>query len=157
MSLLAGAARVLYLLALSVWLGTVVFMSLVVAPTLFLSLPVEEAGRAVSALFPIYYRVGAGSGVVLLLTALTLRRVTRRSPWTLVSVLAATMLTATVYAGLVVQPRAQALRLQLHQVDVPDRVKAEFDDLHHRAVQLNGAVLVGGLAIAVITGVTLRP
>jgi preprotein translocase subunit SecY len=151
--------RILFLLALIVWLGEVLFLSFVAAPTMFRIFSVEEAGRAVGALFPIYYKVGAVSGALLLVTALILRAgATGRMRWTVVAVVVAVMLVATLYAGLVIQPRAQALRPQLHQAGgAPAGVKAEFDSLHRLAVQLNGVVLLGGVAVAVLTAIGLKP
>jgi hypothetical protein len=154
---MATAARVVYLLALIVWLGEVVCLSFFVAPTLFRNFAVEEAGRAVSVLFPVYYRVGAAAGVVLLLSALVLRILAPARAWSRVAVVVALMLAATLYAGWVVQPRAQTLRLQLHDTAASPALKQEFDRMHRLAVQLNGAVLIGGLAVAVITALRLKP
>ncbi|MEO8604999.1 MAG: DUF4149 domain-containing protein, partial [bacterium] len=55
----------LYLLALGIWLGAVVCVSFVVAPALFGNLPVEQAGAAMSLIFPDYYALGYGAGAVL--------------------------------------------------------------------------------------------
>lgn len=155
---MSAAARVAFLLALIVWLGEVLFLSLVVAPILFQTFPVEEAGRVVSALFPIYYKVGATCGIVLLVATLTLRGIgADRRLWTVTAGVVGIMLVATLYAAAIVQPRAQELRPQLHQTDVPPAVKAEFDVLHRRAVQLNSVVLIGGLAVAAGAAVKLRP
>jgi len=151
------AARLVYLLALIVWVGEVICLSFFVAPTLFRSFAVEEAGRAVSVLFPVYYRVGAVAGAVLLSSTLVLRSLAVSRSWTIVAVVVAGMLAATLYAGWVVQPRAQVLRPQLHEAaGAPPDVKAEFDRLHRLAVQLNGAVLLGGIAVTVITALHLK-
>ena len=45
----------------------------------------------------------------------------------------------------------------MHQADAPPAVKEEFDSLHRLAVQLNGVVLLGGVAIAVIAALKLKP
>jgi uncharacterized membrane protein len=47
--------KFLYLAALVVWLGEVVFFSFVAAPAAFRTLPTPEAGRVVGAIFPLYY------------------------------------------------------------------------------------------------------
>jgi uncharacterized membrane protein len=151
------AARVLYLLALVVWLGEVLFLSFVVAPALFTTFPVEEAGRAVGTLFPIYYKIGYVSGAVMLVAALVLRTVASGRAWALVAGVVAVMLVVTLYAGIVIEPRARALRPELHAASVAPAVKEEFDRLHRRAVQLNGIVLLGGLAVAVISALQLKP
>jgi uncharacterized membrane protein len=142
----------LYLLALIVWLGETVFLSLVVAPSIFASFPVEEAGRVMSALFPAYYRVGAVCGVVLVVAALALWRWTAAGGgrWGLSAALAAIMLAAVLYAGLAIQPRVRELRDQRHRPDAPADVEIEFDRLHRLSVQLNGVVLAGGLVLSLL-------
>jgi hypothetical protein len=49
------------------------------------------------------------------------------------------------------------LRPQIHEETTAPAVKEEFHRLHRLAVNLNGLVLVCGLAISVITAVRLRP
>jgi len=148
----------LYLAALIVWVGEVVFFSFVVAPALFRTLPTGDAGRAVGAVFPIYYRLGSICGAVLLLTSLfLLSGAAARGWWALNSTLAAIMLASTLYAGLVVQPRATELRPQIHDPAAPAAAKEEFDRLHRVAVQLNGVVLLGGIVASIITATALRP
>src|SRR5437773_12582167 len=69
---MTAALRFVHLLALGLWLGSVVFFSLVAAPGLFGALPRDAAGRAVSAIFPRYYAFGAACGVTALLSGLLL-------------------------------------------------------------------------------------
>jgi uncharacterized membrane protein len=148
----------LYLLALIVWVGEVVFFSFVVAPAMFRTFPTADAGRAVGAVFPIYYQLGYVCGAVVLLTsALLLRGATARAWWGVNAGLAALMLAATLYAGVIIQPRASALRPQIHDPTAPPAAKEEFDRLHRLAVQLNGVVLLGGIAISIITAAALQP
>jgi len=148
----------LYLLALIVWVGQVVFFSFVAAPALFRTLSTVEAGRAVGAIFPTYYRLAFACLTILLLgDVLFVVTGTSRAWWTASTCLAAAALGATLYAGIVVQPRATALRPQLHAPEAPPHVRAEFDRLHRLAVQLNGAALVCGLAISAVTAATLKP
>jgi len=150
--------RWLYLMALIVWVGEIVFFSFVVAPGLFRTFPVAEAGRAVGAVFPTYYRIGYACGMLLLVTSVLVGGGAAAGGWWRVnSGVAAVMLAATLYAGVGIQPRAAALRPQLHAPETPPSVQEEFDRLHRRAVQLNGAVLLGGLLVSVITAATWRP
>jgi uncharacterized membrane protein len=148
----------LYLLALIVWVGEVVFFSLVVAPAMFRAFPTADAGRAVGAIFPTYYRLGYLCGTVLVVTSFVLMTTaTARMRWGATTALGVLMLAATLYAGLAIQPHATALRPQLHDPATPQAVKDEFTHLHRRAVQLNGVVLVGGVVVSVITATALRP
>jgi len=153
-----GFAKWLYLAALAVWLGSIVFFSFFVAPTVFRTLPTDEAGRVVGTIFPNYYRLGYICGLLLLLTSLVLWRgaSTAAAGWVATSALAAVMLLLTLYAGLVIQPRAHALRAQLSDPAAP-AAKEEFDALHRRAVQANAAGLIGGLIVTGLTAASLRP
>ena len=69
-----GFVTWLYLMALIVWVGEVVFFSFVVAPAVFRTFPppAVEAGRVIGAIFPTYYRIGYACGAVLLVTTLVL-------------------------------------------------------------------------------------
>lgn len=148
----------LYLMALIVWLGEVVFFSFVGAPSVFRALPPAEAGRVVSTIFPIYYRIGYVCGAVLLIASVVvLMSASARGWWGLTAVLTAIMLGATLYAGVIVQPRAAALRPQIHDAAAPPTIKEEFDRLHRLAVQLNVVVLLCGVVVSCITAATLRP
>jgi hypothetical protein len=52
--------------ALGLWLGSIVFFSLIAAPALFDELGEERAGDAVNVVFPKYYAFGVGMGAVAL-------------------------------------------------------------------------------------------
>ncbi len=147
-----------YLLALAIWVGEIVFFSFVVAPTVFRTLGTAEAGRIVGAIFPKYYWVGTACGVLALIgvTGQWLRG--GGWVWTVVGGLLIIMLGATLYAGRVVQPRAAALREAMHagsSVIDEHPSKPEFDRLHRQAVQLNVLVLVCGVIAWGATGLAL--
>lgn len=147
----------LYILALAVWLGETIFLSFVVAPTVFSSFP-QDAGRIMSALFPWYYRIGYACGALLLVSSFTLWRSGTGGARGLFPVsVAALMLAAVLYAGIVIQPRARELRLEIHGANPSASAKMEFDRLHRRSVQLNSVVLVGGLAMAAAIAAKLKP
>jgi uncharacterized membrane protein len=150
------AVKLVHLLAGVVWVGGVVFFSFVAAPRLFQTLPREEAGRAVSAIFPTYYMLGYVCGTLLIVTALVLFAAGRNRRWLVSGVVGAVMLGSSLYAGMVVQPRAHALRSQLAVTAADAPVHADFDRLHRLAVQLNGVVLIGGLLITGIAAGSIR-
>ena len=139
-------AKVLFWLALIVWLGAIVLFSFVVAPGIFGALPRESAGQVVGALFPRYYALGALAGAVGLGAAVVLWRAAASPAWVAVSCMLALMLGATLYAGGIVEPRARALRPVLYQANVDPGARAEFDRLHRLAVRLNAAVMLLGVA-----------
>jgi uncharacterized membrane protein len=149
--------KAIFWLALVVWLGEVVFFSFVVAPSVFGAVPQETAGQVIGAIFPRYYALGAVAGAAALASALVLRGGTSATgAWSVVVVMLALMLAATLYAGRGIQPRAQALRSRLHETTVDPAVRAEFDRLHRRAVQLNGGVLLLGIATVCVAAASLQ-
>src|SRR5262249_46082507 len=133
------ALKWLYLMALIVWGGEVIFFSFVVRPNLSHAFPPPDFGAAVGVVFPHYHRFGYVRGRVLQVASLVfLGTGGTRVWWGINSALAAGMLAVALYAGVVIQPRAAALRPQIHDAAVPPAVKAEFDRLHGMAVMLNG-------------------
>lgn len=149
-------AIVVLTLALGLWVGALVFVSFIVAPAVFGAMPSETAGTVMGAIFPRYYAFTGAAGVVALLAALPLRRAARGSSWIAVVGMMVVMLAATAYAGAFVSPQARALRSTLHREPVDPAVRAEFDALHRRAVQLNGVVLLLGLAATAVVATTFR-
>lgn len=150
MELIANGIRQL---ALVVWVGSVLFFTLVVAPLLFQSLPPEEAGRAVSAIFPSYYAVGAVCAVLLLIVdgrelwAGRAASQVRKSVW-----IVGLMLACTLYAGLVVLPRAADAKLRMRGDDESATIaRAEFRSAHGLSMGLNGIVLLGGVALVALS------
>jgi hypothetical protein len=149
-------AIIVLTLALGLWVGALVFVSFVVAPAVFGAVPSETAGTVMGAIFPRYYAFTTALGIVALLAAASLRSAARGSRWTAIVGMMVVMLAATVYAGTVVSPRARALRPALHQEPVDAAVRAEFDALHRRAVQLNGLVLLLGLGTLGVSATAFR-
>ncbi|MBI1951741.1 MAG: DUF4149 domain-containing protein [Acidobacteria bacterium] len=155
--------RFVHLLALGVWVGSVVLFSFVTAPALFGALPRDLAGRAVSAIFPRYYALGAACGALALLSGLLLGA--RQAVWGRLlaaeMVLLLLMTGIVVYAGRVVLPQAGRARLALLSPEgtpAYDAAKARFDALHRRSVLLNGTVLVlGVVSIALVALQKPRP
>lgn len=149
-------AVIVLTLALGLWVGALVFVSFVVAPAVFGAVPSETAGTVMGAIFPRYYAFTIGTGIVALLAALPLRSAGRGSSWTAIVAMMIVMLAATAYAGVVVSPRARAIRPALHHEPVDPAVRAEFDALHRRAVQLNGLVLLLGFGAMGVTATAFR-
>jgi uncharacterized membrane protein len=159
---MTASLRFLHLLALGLWIGSVVFFSFVVAPGLFGALPRDAAGRAVSAIFPRYYAFGAACGVTALLSGLVLgaRRVSWGRPLVLELVLLALMTGIVLYSGRVVLPQASEARAALaeaREATALDTAQARFDLLHRRSVLLNGTVLLLGLVAFALAAVPRSP
>jgi uncharacterized membrane protein len=135
-------ATFFYLLCLGSWIGSIVFFSFFTAPIVFSRLPVAEAGKVVSGIFPFYYALGYGTGTIALALTIYFARIgERRSLWVVTAVLLAVSLCLTLYAGVIVRPRTTAFRTVVEDPN-PDPIrKAEFDQLHKLSVRLNGGVL----------------
>jgi len=152
-----GVLRFVHLLALGVWIGTIAFFSFVVAPTVFAALGASGGGPVVSAIFPTYYAVGLVCGGLGVVTALLLARRARAAVrWRAAALVLAVGLGATAWAGLVVQPRAQALRLATRDAGPESAEAMTFRVLHRRAVLLNALTLVAALGGLGVTAATLR-
>src|SRR3954470_3002451 len=131
-----------FLIAMTAWVGSVLFFSFGVAPIIFKVLGPEGGGKFVRALFPRYYAWGAACGSVALpsLVAVPLAFPVMRGPW--VGVQALAILAATLimlYAGNSLTPAINAAR------DAGPSGQERFDRLHKRSVRLNAVVLVIGL------------
>jgi len=159
---MTAALRFVHLLALGLWIGSVVFLSFVAAPALFGALPRDAAGRAVSTIFPRYYAFGAACGVTALLSGLLLGA--RRMSWGRLLVielaLLALMTGIVLYSGRVVLPQAseaRAARDGSREAKALDTAQARFDVLHRRSVLLNGTVLLLGIVAFALATVQRSP
>ena len=137
----------LFLVAMGCWLGGIVFFSFFTAPAIFGSMPIEEAGKAISTIFPRYYLLGYIAGTISLVLAIYFTSVREARLWWGGAALAIAIgLGLTFYAGTVVLPRADSIRIVSHGPNADPAQKAEFDKLHRRSVILNGTVLLLNLA-----------
>ena len=135
-----------YLLALTAWVGSILFFSFGIAPILFKVLGAEAGGRFARALFPRYYAWGAISGAIALpaMVGVPLSFPEYRRPS--VGVQALVILAGTLmmlYAGNSLVPAINAAR------DAGPAGQARFDRLHRRSVRLNALVLALGLGLLV--------
>jgi uncharacterized membrane protein len=146
-------------LAVSLWLGAMLFFAFFVAPAAFRTLEREAAGRFVAAIFPRYYLAGVVLGMLALAGCLgrSLLRGWRGWDWLPLG-LVMLMLMLTIYAWLVVLPAAHAAREGLHRADAsPMSEEAlQFARLHRLSGVLNGAVMLAGVAVLVME-VARRP
>jgi hypothetical protein len=146
--------RFCYNTSLGFWLGATIFF-LFVLMKLFGALP-DEAGRAASAMFPIYYVTGTYCAIVALLASLflalsgwTRSRRKRLAPIFLVVALAG----VNYYAGWVVLPQAKAAQVKIVENKGSEaeiaQAKERFQHLHRLSTQLFGTVIFL-LAVALI-------
>jgi hypothetical protein len=139
----------IYLAAIAVWFGSLVFFSFFVVPTLFQALPPATAGDVVGAIFPLYSRLGVACGALAAVSAIALARKRQEEGVggrRFVAVVLAFMLVLTIYAGEWIAPRAAELRAAMNApglaaADATGRREA-FMAVHRRSVAVNGAVLL---------------
>jgi len=149
--MLSSVLRSVYLLALSILVGSVVFFSLLVLPALFIHLDTARAGEIAALLFPNYYRLGLVCAAALLSVTLGLAAGSApelRRAWSLAALTATIILAAQAYAALVVHPQVSALR-------GVESAHAEFAALHHAAVRLNAVVLAAASGLVLASGYLL--
>src|ERR1700744_6264827 len=100
-----------YLLALVCWLGGIIFFAILTAPVIFNTLPISEAGKVVSGIFPRYYILGYVAGIigVILAVYFTISREPRLW-WGFAALALIIALVLTLYAGVVIRPRVDQIR-----------------------------------------------
>ncbi|HEX4209934.1 MAG TPA: DUF4149 domain-containing protein [Candidatus Binataceae bacterium] len=132
----------IYLLALASWLGGMIFF-IVTTATIFGALPLTEAGKVLAALFPRYYLLGYIAGFITTPLAIyfTIAEAARLW-WGFASVTLLIALALTLYSGVIIRPRVDAIRTVNEEPNPDPARKAEFDRLHQLSVRLNGAVIV---------------
>src|SRR5437016_11250252 len=141
--------RTLEFLGLSMWLGSDVFLSLVVAPGAFKILASrDQAGAMVGFGLWWMHMIGVVGGIVILLARLARTRTFASlvAPAALCVVL---MILLTVVSQHAVSPKMAALRAQMGsiQATVADSpLLVEFSRLHRASVSLESGVLLAGLA-----------
>jgi len=153
--------RIVQIVALGIGVGSIVFLSFVVAPSLFGALPRDMAGRATAAILPRYYLV-VGVCAATAITALfgqAGRRCLFDRRLMVEMVLLLALLAPVAWSGLLVRPRAAAARATLldpaQEAGHAD-AKALFDRLHRRSVALNATALAFGLSALALAAAPLR-
>lgn len=141
----------IHLLALILWMGSIIFFSFFAAPAIFKKLERKEAGELIGAIFPKYYAIGYLCSVVLAYTLLSRPGpIDPRLPFLVI------MAACTLYAGLVINPQARKLKEQMYsQPENRETLESRFKSLHGWSVRLNASVLIFGLGLLWITAMHL--
>ena len=106
----------IYVLTLSLWVGSIFFFSFITTPTIFANLPREMASQIISALFPRYYTLGYFMGGIILLMTLIEAGLVRHFPLLRVIIIAI-MLGSSIYAGMVIRPQVHQLKVEMKAVE----------------------------------------
>ncbi len=144
--------RFLMFLSLTVWVGGIIFLSFVEAPTAFSVAPTRHmAGTVVGHSLSILHWMGLFSGVIFLGSSMLLSSLSTGSAHPLAArhILICLMLLVTAVSQFGITPKMTALRAQFGDIDtVPatDPGRMQFDSLHVWSVRLEVAVLLMGLA-----------
>ncbi|SEF51679.1 protein of unknown function [Bryocella elongata] len=145
--------RILRTYALAAWVGGLAFF-IVVAAIAFSTLPTPFlAGQIVRGSLIAIHRIGLGAGLIYLLATLVMLATRRDGHPTRVAevVLAAVMLTLTMYSQMSIIPRMDTDRNALggdvtkSSPGVP--AYDDFQKLHVRSTRVEGAVLILGLIV----------
>ena len=144
--------RAIEFLGLSIWLGSDVFLSFVVAPGAFSVLASrDQAGAIVGYSLGRMHWMGIVCGVVILLVSvLRIRSLTALvAPAALCVML---MIILTVISQVAVSPKMAVLRVQMGSIEATlagNPLLAEFARLHAISVGLESGVLLAGMAAMV--------
>lgn len=143
---LMGLFDSVYLIALTAWVGSILFFSFGVAPVIFRVLSAQDAGRFVRALFPRYFMWGAIAGAIALpaFVAVPLCYPEYRGPAIAIqSLVILACILVMLYAANSLTPAINAAR------DAGDSSSVRFQRLHRRSVVLNALVLASGLGLLI--------
>ena len=148
------ATRFLYLLTLGIWIGSIVFFSFVVAPTVFKVLKPDDAGMLIRRIFSKYYLLGmicAVAGIVCVGILLADRQFTKW-PAILSLVLLAGMGGCDLWMRQSVSPYMNELRDKVATIKAAGKepepeLDKEWKALHRLSVQVNAVVLLCGLVL----------
>jgi uncharacterized membrane protein len=154
------ALRFVYLLSIVLWIGGIAFFSFMAAPSIFKTLPREEAGRVVSDIFPKYHWQGIICAAIALATSVALGM---RNRWNILlivrTITIAVMLIGVLYSMVILQPQIQAVKAQIpsfESLSPTDPLRLEFGRLHGRSFSVNAAVLLLGVIVVFITAFTMK-
>jgi uncharacterized membrane protein len=141
--------RTLEFLGLSLWLGSDVFLSFVLAPGAFRILGSRDlAGAMVGYGLWWMHMIGVVCGITILVARLARTR-TFASLVTPAALFVALMILLTVVSQHAVSPKMAALRVQMGSIQATaadDPLLAEFGKLHRISVSLESGVLLAGFA-----------
>jgi uncharacterized membrane protein len=143
--------RFVMLLALVVWVGGIIFFS-VLAPNVFAVLPTRQlAGNVVNRMLPILHWMGLVSGIVFISLSMLYSRIMTGFARPLAGrhILVLLMLLLTVISQFMIVPRMAALRADMANIDIipqDDARRVEFNRLHVWSSRLEQSVFLLGLA-----------
>ena len=148
------AVKWFYLLTLAAWIGSIIFFSFIVAPTVFKTLKPDDAASLIRRIFSKYYLLGiicSAAGLVSL-SLMLFDRSFSKWPAILSLLLVAAMGATDLWLRQGVMPHMNSLRDRRAALESsaqpPDpTLDHEWQSLHRLSVQLNLIVLLCGLVL----------
>jgi hypothetical protein len=145
--------RFLRVFALGTWVGSIIYFVAVLTRGAFAVLTRDQAGLLVGFTLGGLHQLGVIAAVVYLIASIGLGRSLRAlaRPAALGVIL---MMLLTLASQRIVIPRMDVMRVEMSSVDATpanDPRRAEFDRLHGISVNLEGGVLLVGLAALFLT------
>ena len=146
---MSSLLRAIEFLSLSLWLGSDVFLSFVVAPGAFRILSTrDQAGAMVGYALGAMHIGGVVCGLVLVLARMA-RTKTIASLLTPAALCVLAMIALTAISQFTVSPKMAALRAQMGSIQAAaadSPLLLEFERLHRISVSLESGVLLAGIA-----------
>ena len=153
------ALRLVYVLALSVWLGGMTILGAVVAPTIFQTLQGADpesgralAGLAFGAILARFHYLAYGCGLLLLVMLIVIALLgPRPKHFAIRCGIVAGMLLVSAYSGVIVLGEIDAIQREVGTL--PSRLpdgdprRVRFDELHQLSTRLMMVDLIGALAL----------
>jgi len=156
---MTSTLRFLQIFALGTWVGSIIYLSFVVAPGVFGILSNrDQAGNIVGYSLTRLHLIGLIGALVYLIAGLGLAK-SAKWPVTPAAILVIAMLALTLISEHAVRPQMAALRTEMVSVDAtpPENpLRVRFDRLHRVSVQLEGATLLLGIAALFFTARSFR-
>ena len=153
------ALRYVYVLALAIWLGGMVVLGAVVAPTTFQVLQASEpaAGRLLGgavfgAILSRFHYVAYGAGIMALMTLTAMALLgPRPRGFAVRSSIVGLMLVVALYSGFAVLREVDAIQQEVgglpSSLPAGDARRVRFDELHRRSTQLMMVNILGALIL----------
>jgi hypothetical protein len=153
------ALRYVYVLALAVWLGGMVVLGAVVAPTTFqvLQASVPATGRLLGgavfgAILSRFHYVAYGAGALTLVSLMAMALLgPRPRGFAVRSAIVALMLMVALYSGFVVLREVDTIQQEVgglsSSLPAGDARRVRFDELHQLSTQLMVANIIGALVL----------
>jgi hypothetical protein len=134
-------------LALTFWLGEMLFFIIIFAPRVFRVLERPAAAKLQASLFPAYFAGGVIAGLIFIVLSLALishRKATPSDRWRyrILVPLALFAWVIFVYSRWWIVPAITELQPAVLTAQVLPEIQARFDSLHALSVQINGAALL---------------